>query len=154
MCVCSVVQSCPTLCSPTRLLCPWNFPGKNSGAGYHFIFQGIFPIQGLNLHLLHLLHWYIDSLPLWNKIHCTESLLCVLYVIKTDYHFAPDVSSEKFWLMDKFIWKDFLYFFYWRVIALQNFTVFCQTSTWISHRHTYISSLLNLLPVSLPTPPI
>ena len=28
-------------------------------------------------------------------------------------------------------------FFYGRIIALQNF-VFCQTSTWISHRHTYM----------------
>ena len=28
--------------------------------------------------------------------------------------------------------------FYWRIIALQNFVVFCQTSTWISHRYTYI----------------
>ena len=25
-------QSCPTLCDPTWLLCPWNFPGKNTGA--------------------------------------------------------------------------------------------------------------------------
>ena len=28
---------------PTRLLCPWNFPGKNSGVGCHFLLQGIFP---------------------------------------------------------------------------------------------------------------
>ena len=27
-------------------------------------FQGIFPIQGSNLHLLCLLHWQVDSLPL------------------------------------------------------------------------------------------
>ena len=32
----------------------------------------------------------------------------------------------------------------WRIIALQNFVVFCQTSTWISHRYIYILSLLNL----------
>ena len=32
-------------------------------------------------------------------------------------------------------------FFYWRIVALQNFVVFCQTSTWISHRYTYIPSL-------------
>ena len=31
-----------------------------------------------------------------------------------------------------------LFIFYWRIIALQNFVVFCQTSTWISHRYTYI----------------
>ena len=28
-------------------------------------------------------------------------------------------------------------FFYWRIIALQNFIVFCQTSTWISHIHIF-----------------
>ena len=30
----------------------------------HALFQGIFPSQGLNLHLLHLLHWQASSLPL------------------------------------------------------------------------------------------
>ena len=37
----------------TRLLCPWDFPGKNTGVCCHFLLQGIFPIQGLNLGLLH-----------------------------------------------------------------------------------------------------
>ena len=46
--------------------------------------------------------------------------------------------------------KKWIYFFNWRIIALQNFAVFCQTSTWISHRYTYISSLLNLPPISPP----
>ena len=39
-------------------------------------------------------------------------------------------------------------------MALQHFVVFCQTSTWINHRYTYIPSLLNLLPISLPIPPL
>ena len=43
--------------------------------------------------------------------------------------------------------------FYWRIIALQNFPVFHQTSTWISHRYTYIPSNMNLPPISLPIPP-
>ena len=30
-----------------------DFPGKNTGAGCHFLLQGIFPIQGSNLGLLH-----------------------------------------------------------------------------------------------------
>ena len=34
---------------PARLLCPWNSPGKNTGVGCHFLLQGIFPTQGLNL---------------------------------------------------------------------------------------------------------
>ena len=48
---------------PTRLFCPWDFPGKNTGLGCHFHLQGIFPTQGSNPHLLCLLHWQADSLP-------------------------------------------------------------------------------------------
>ena len=36
-------------------------PGKNTGVGCHFLLQGIFPTQGLNLHLL---HWQVGSLLL------------------------------------------------------------------------------------------
>ena len=36
-----------------RLLCPWNFPGKNTGVGCHSLLQGIFPTQGSNPSLLH-----------------------------------------------------------------------------------------------------
>ena len=35
-----------------RLLCPWDFPGKNTGVGCHFLLQGIFPTQRSNLCLL------------------------------------------------------------------------------------------------------
>ena len=50
----------------TRLLCPENFSGKNTGVGclQYFLLQGIFPTQGLNPHLLYLLHWQVNSLPL------------------------------------------------------------------------------------------
>ena len=37
------LQSSPTLCDPidgpTRLLCPWDSPGKNTGVGCHFLLQ-------------------------------------------------------------------------------------------------------------------
>ena len=46
------------------LLCPWNFSGKNTGAGCHFLLQEIFLIQGSHPHLLSLLHWQADSVPL------------------------------------------------------------------------------------------
>ena len=36
---------------------------KNAGLGCHFLLQGI-PTQGWNPHLLSLLHWHEDSLPL------------------------------------------------------------------------------------------
>ena len=42
-------QSCPAICNlMARLLCPCNFPTKNTGMGCHFLHQGIFPIQGSN----------------------------------------------------------------------------------------------------------
>ena len=58
----SVAQSCPTLCDPMgcslpRLLCPRNSPDKNTGVGCHFL------LQGLNLRILYLLYWQVDSLP-------------------------------------------------------------------------------------------
>ena len=45
---------------PTRLLCPWDFPGKNTGVGCHFLLWRIFLTQGLNPCLL---HKQADSLP-------------------------------------------------------------------------------------------
>ena len=33
---------------PTRLLCPWDSPGKNPGVGCHFLLQGIFLTQESN----------------------------------------------------------------------------------------------------------
>ena len=38
---------------PARLLGLWDFPGKNIGVGCHFLLQGIFLTQGLNLSLLY-----------------------------------------------------------------------------------------------------
>ena len=38
---------------PTRLFCPWDFPGKDTGMVCHFLLQGIFLTQGSNLGLLH-----------------------------------------------------------------------------------------------------
>ena len=49
-CVCSFVSdsSQPHRLEPFRLLCPWNFPGRNIGVGCHFLFQEIFWTQGSN----------------------------------------------------------------------------------------------------------
>jgi len=55
------------------------------------------------------------------------------------------------WVDSFFLFFSFFsLFFYWRIIALQNFVVFCQTSTWIRHKYTYIPSPLNLPPISRP----
>ena len=47
--------------SPIRLLCPWDFPGKSTRVGCHFLLQRIFPTQGLN-----------PGLP-----HCRQTLYCL-----------------------------------------------------------------------------
>ena len=39
--------------SLTKLLCPWDFPGKSTGVYCHFLLQGIFPTQGSNPGLPH-----------------------------------------------------------------------------------------------------
>ena len=58
VCVCCLVAKlCPTLLLlhglwPRQVLCPWNFPGKNTGLGCKFLLQGIFPSRGSNPHLL------------------------------------------------------------------------------------------------------
>ena len=90
-------QSRPTLCNPvddglqTRLLCPWDSLGKNTGVGSHALLQASFPTQGSNPHLLHLLHWQVGSLPLAppgrmyfkaNQSQPRERRMCSLNVAK------------------------------------------------------------------------
>ena len=76
VCVCVCVCVCAHACSvvfnslrlhglwPAKLLRPWNFPGKITGVGCHFLLQRIFPTQGFNPRLLCPLHWQEDSSPL------------------------------------------------------------------------------------------
>ena len=63
--VVQLVKSCPTLLQPRelqpmRLLCPWDFLGKNFGVGCNFLFQGVIPTQGSNPCFL---YWQADFLP-------------------------------------------------------------------------------------------
>ena len=65
-CCCLVAKSYLTLLrphglQPVKLLCPWDFLGKDTGVGNHFLPQGIFPTRRMNpCHL----HRQADSLPL------------------------------------------------------------------------------------------
>ena len=70
VCVCACTQARSVVSDsvthglyPARLLCLWNFPGKISATGCHFLLQGIFQTQESNPHLLRFLHWQADSLP-------------------------------------------------------------------------------------------
>ena len=62
-----VSLSCVLLfCDPmvTRLLSPWDFPGKITGVGCRLFLQGIFLTEGSNPCLLHFLHWEAGYLQL------------------------------------------------------------------------------------------
>ena len=75
--LCLVAQSCPTLSDPMDCSLPvdrgpWDFSGKNTRVGRHFLLQGIFPTQESNLGLLHrrqilhhLSHQGSLGIPVW-----------------------------------------------------------------------------------------
>ena len=62
MCVCVFIPVCICVCTVSHLshvwlcnpmdLCPWDFPGKNTGVSCHALLQGIFLAQGSNPGLL------------------------------------------------------------------------------------------------------
>ena len=65
-----------------RLLCPWDFSGKNTGVGCFFLLQGIFLMQLSNPRLL---HWQADSLlsePLGQRHWLAKHIACRLPIEK------------------------------------------------------------------------
>ena len=85
---------------------PMEFPSKKTGVGWHFLFQGIFPTQGLNPGLL---HWQVDSLPLSHQGSPMLFILCVWQSLShvrffetpwTVAHQAPlsmEFSRQEYW---------------------------------------------------------
>ena len=113
--VCADAQSCllqPHGLQPVRLLYPWDFPGKNTWVGCHFLLQGIFPTQESNLCLLHLLHcrqilyhWATWEVP----VHAGLSQILLLHKVPWLF-FHPSGSS--FSSLHAFISTDGAYFLY------------------------------------------
>ena len=71
---CTCVLSHVQLCDPARLPSPWGFPGKNTGADHHFLYQGTLPIQGSNPCLLCLLYCRQILHPLSHQGSPTETM--------------------------------------------------------------------------------
>ena len=68
---------------PTRLLCPWDFPGNSTGVDCHFLLQGIFPTQGSN-----------PGLP-----HCRQTLYCLSHQgSRTTWEHPPNVPHTSCFL--------------------------------------------------------
>ena len=70
---------------PTRLLCPWDFPSKDTGLGCHFLLQGIFPNQGSNPGLLHY-RQILYQLKSTCKNESIKECVCIyIYIYRYDW---------------------------------------------------------------------
>ena len=96
-------------------------PGKNTGVGCHALFQEIFPTQGSNPYLRHLLPWQTGSLPLASP--GKPFLLTILSEVKISaYQPWIPLHLNSFWepskirteiqMQELFVWKMF-YWHYW-----------------------------------------
>ena len=85
ICVCLCVFSCSVMSNSFET--PWTvacqvplsegFSRQKYWSGFHFLFHGIFPIQGSNPSLLRLLHWQSDSLPLSQLENPIYTYVCI-----------------------------------------------------------------------------
>ena len=98
LCVCVCVCVCVCLVTsvmldslrphglqPTRFLCSWDSPGKNSGVGCHALLQKSFLTQGSNWHLLHLpalAGWFFTTSSTWEA---PGIALLLLETIQTEF---------------------------------------------------------------------
>ena len=79
----------------TRLLSPWDIPGKNTGEGCLSNSRGIFSTQGRNSYLMCFLHWKVGFFPLhqldidgWNSVPTPLFLL-----LSTSFILGNDLSE-------------------------------------------------------------
>ena len=100
----------------TRLICPWDSPGKNTGVGCHFLLQ-IFLTQGLNPHLFHLLHWQADSLPL-GHLRSPSTLTNLFFLLNLSFPLPTPKPSQV--TPPQLQCKQFSCFFLFRFENLNN----------------------------------
>ena len=152
---------------PTRLPRPWDSPSKNTGVGCHFLLQCMkVKSESQVAQSCLTLSNPMDCSPLGSSVHGIFQARvlewgAIAFSDSSRYPHFKDEATEGLkaglfslglpnWHMKKhrmfFILK--LYFLNWKIIALQYWFHFCHTSTWISHRSTYVPSLLNLPPTS------
>ena len=109
--------------SPTSLLCPWDFPGKNTGVGCHSLLQGIFPTQGSNPGLLYcrqiLYHLSHQGSP---HIHLSVyNFICQLYLNKAGKKWKN--STDLFFMFRTVFLQPFLFIVQLRSKSTQKLLV-------------------------------
>ena len=134
---------------PIRLPCPWDSPGKNTGVGCHFLLQCMkVKSESEVAQSCSTLSDPMDcSLPgsstqgiFQARVLEWGAIAFSVMRLRFFFFFFNLLFLNLFFSVCSLFLKCFkIYlFFNWRTIALQNF-IFCQTSTWISHRYTYES---------------
>ena len=116
-------------CSPPGS-CPWDSPDKNTEVRCHFLLQGIFPTQGLNLGLLccwqilyHLryqgspilvgMNWYFIVVSICISLMATQMLSIFQKLMSHSYIFFGETLIQ---VLCPF--KNYLYYYYWGVGVL------------------------------------
>ena len=102
VCVCSHSAMSDSLnahdCSLPGFSVHGDFPAKNTAVGCHFLLQGTFPIQGLNLNLLCLLHLQAGSSPLCNlgnlDVYSYKVILTTLVVISLNHFLCARYHAQ------------------------------------------------------------
>ena len=89
---------------PTRLLCPWDFPSRNTGVGCHFLLQGIFPTASPALLADSLLisHW---ESPKASGLSLRKTGLLVKFGLfeRSRDHYSSEVAAGQ---RPKWIWHS------------------------------------------------
>ena len=98
-------------CGLPKVLCLWDFPGKNTGVGSHFLLQGIFPTQRSNL-LSYIAGNSLPSKPpgkpfYWDIIHILIILLTYNHLLMIPLYgytivYSRDLSSMDFSVVSGF----------------------------------------------------
>ena len=133
-------------------LCPWSFPGKNTGVGCHSLLQATFLTQSSNLHLLCLLHWQVDYLPLVPPEKPYIIYMCVCVYVYTQIYIEESIVV----LSLSYVW---LFTTPWTVthqasLSLtisQSLTNFISTESVILSKHLILFHPLLLFPSIFPS---
>ena len=137
--MCSVTQSCLTFCNSMDCSLPGfsahgDSPGRNTGVGYHFLLQGIFPTQRSNPGPL-----YCSFFTVWDT---REDKMCAIYSIKNKVNIVIMFHEDRWLLIDGGQdWKLF-----------RSVGIYCCNSRYMRIFLNLLFLLIsNLIPLSLET---
>ena len=155
---CLVSKPCLTLCNlvalqPTRLLCPWNSPGKSTGVGCHFLLQENFLTQRPNSCPC-IGRWILYC---WatRKVHMTISVVHLLSHVQlfatpwtaaqqTSLSFTISWSLLKLMSIFKVTWFQMLWLrrWVWKIVWITQ-KVFIEVKVFIEYGKSFLPYYIN-----------